>query len=220
MTEALAPEYLNIGPVPAGIGTFIFTGTLVTEDGVTPIPDGSLETLTLTLVDERTREVINSRNAQDVLNANGVTVDETTGELTWVSSAADNPFVKLAPPPLEGEIERHLAIFEWTWNDGSNALSGARKVFIFVEKYLGAAPRDGDGSVETSDYVYEADGETPVDDAQVWVTSDSAGTTVVAGPTYTNELGLWTLNLDPGTYYLWVSRPEFEVSGPNTLTVT
>jgi len=47
-------------------------------------------------------------------------------------------------------------------------------------------------------------------DADVWVTSDSAGTTVVAGTKQTDSNGNVTLMLDDGnTYYLWVQKDGY-----------
>lgn len=47
----------------------------------------------------------------------------------------------------------------------------------------------------------------PLADADVWVTSDSAGATVVAGTLQTDSAGEATFLLDAGvTYYLWVQK--------------
>ena len=52
------------------------------------IAGSSLTTLTLTLYDKVTGTVINSRDNQDVLNTNGVSVDESVRDFTrcWVRS--------------------------------------------------------------------------------------------------------------------------------------
>jgi hypothetical protein len=48
---------------------------------------------------------------------------------------------------------------------------------------------------------------TPIPDADVWVSTDSAGLTVVAGTKQTNSDGEVTFLLDDGaTYYLWVQK--------------
>lgn len=90
-----------------------FTGVITEEDGVTPIPVGTLSTLALTLfVDDGADTIINGRNAQSVLNVNGGVVD-SVGRLTMTLSPADNPIVNDALP-----FERHIALFEWTWGVG------------------------------------------------------------------------------------------------------
>jgi hypothetical protein len=54
------------------------------------------------------------------------------------------------------------------------------------------------------------EGGDNVPDAQVWVTSDSAGATVVAGTVTTNSSGDVTFMLDAGsTYYLWMQKDGY-----------
>lgn len=223
MVAALAPEYFLVGPVPSDAAA-VYGAVLTQLDGVTPIGPGMLQSLTLTLVDEVTRAVINNREGQDVLNKNGVIVDVTggTGALQWIVSSADNPFVRAKPPPIFGELERHEAIFVWTWVDPNNTTqTGKRKVFIMVESYENLdKPTMGSGSKIYTDFVYQSDGATPVDDALVWVTSDPAGSMFVAGTIQTTRLGQFTFLLDPGTYYVWVKSPSYAMSGPNTIVVT
>lgn len=83
------------------------------EDGVTVIPNGTLTALALTLfVDDGNDTIINSRNAQDILNANGGVI-EADGRIVFTLAPADNPIVDAALP-----FERHIALFEWTWGSG------------------------------------------------------------------------------------------------------
>lgn len=217
-------EYFTVGPVPSG-GSAVYGGVLTTQDGVTPIPANTLSAATLTFVDVDTQAVINSRNAQDVLNGGagtGVTIDNSsgTGALQWILSPADNAFLRVDPPPAEGDVERHLAIFKWSWTGPGNLqLSNERKVFVLVEKYVGAVPSMGNGTQQYTDFVYESDGITPVDEARVWVTSDSAGQNIVAGPVLTTPTGQFLLMLNHGTYYVWVDAPDMALSGPNSVTI-
>jgi hypothetical protein len=57
-------------------------------------------------------------------------------------------------------------------------------------------------------------------DCDVWVTSDSAGTTVVAGTLQTNASGQVTFYLDAGTYYVWQQKDGYNFTNPDTLVVT
>ncbi len=47
-------------------------------------------------------------------------------------------------------------------------------------------------------------GGNPVEGASVWVSTDAAGTNIVAGPLTTDSMGEVTVLLDAGTYYAWV----------------
>jgi hypothetical protein len=57
-------------------------------------------------------------------------------------------------------------------------------------------------------------------DCDVWVTSDEAGTTVVAGTLQTNASGQVTFYLDAGTYYVWQQKDGYNFTNPDTLIVT
>lgn len=101
-----------------------YTATIVGNDGVTPLPAATLVTLTLTLYvikADGTDGIVNGRNAQNVLNANNVTVS-AGGLLTWVVQVLDTTLVEDIP------FERHVALFEWTWAAGA----GKREMIIVV----------------------------------------------------------------------------------------
>lgn len=46
----------------------------------------------------------------------------------------------------------------------------------------------------------------PVEGASVWVSTDSAGASVVAGSLTTTSMGVVTVLLDAGTYYVWAQK--------------
>jgi len=97
-------------------------GTILDRDGVV-VPASALSAATLTLWDHDTREIINNRNAEDVLGFgspagdHGVTIHETlqtdldgdTYNLEWLLEAADNPILT-----ARRQVERHRALFRFT----------------------------------------------------------------------------------------------------------
>jgi hypothetical protein len=78
-----------------------------------PVTLASLTALTLTLYDVVTGGVINSRENQNIKNANGGTFGAGDGLLTMDFVAADTPIVN---PALL--FERHRARFDAVWNGG------------------------------------------------------------------------------------------------------
>jgi len=60
----------------------------------------------------------------------------------------------------------------------------------------------------------------PLPGVSVWVSTDQAGTNVVAGSLPTNAQGQVTFYLNPGTYYMWVEAAGYTDSNPTTITVT
>ena len=111
-------------------GTFEYKCQLVDENGDLLVA-ASLTTLVLTLYDRATDAIINSRDEQSVLNANGGTIysslqtdaDGNEYNFAWNSEPADSPIVTAG-----SETEMHVALFEWTY--GSDA--GSHQVYIRV----------------------------------------------------------------------------------------
>lgn len=102
-----------------------YTAIITSNDGATPVPAASLLTLTLTLYvikADGSIAYINGRNAQNVLNANNVTVD-ASGNLIWSIQVADTTLVEDLP------FERHIALWEWT----AAGVAGKHEVVIVVQ---------------------------------------------------------------------------------------
>lgn len=76
----------------------------------------------------------------------------------------------------------------------------------------------GSGSESTT--ITIDDGSNPVEGAAVWVSTDAAGSNVVAGTLYTNTFGRVTFLLDPGDYYRWVQHSNYNFTNPVQLTVS
>jgi hypothetical protein len=113
---------------------------IITDESGAMLPGSTLSTLALTLYvigSSGTVSYINSRNAQNVLNTNGVLVydtlqtdtltDGTTLEynLKWTISPADTT---LNSSTLK--TERHIALFEWGWGVSK---AGKHEVILAVK---------------------------------------------------------------------------------------
>jgi hypothetical protein len=110
-----------------------------------------------------------------------------------------------------------LAAGTWTYvaKDGSNTPVGSSVAPFSVNATgdlatLAAAAAGGGGNVGpgASPNVLTIEvGGIAVPDADVWITSDEAGTVVVAGTLQTNSEGKTTALLDSGvTYYVWMQK--------------
>ena len=64
------------------------------------------------------------------------------------------------------------------------------------------------------------DGNNPMDNVQVWITTDEAGSNVIAGILLTDASGEATFMLDAGTYYVWRERAGYNFTNPQTWTVS
>ena len=60
----------------------------------------------------------------------------------------------------------------------------------------------------------------PMDNVQVWITTDEAGSNVIAGSLITDANGEATFMLDAGSYYVWREKGGFNFTNPQTWTVS
>lgn len=88
--------------------TPLLTFQIVDRDGVGFQPDVFI----LTLYDNKTGDILNGRDEQNVLNANGCTVD-ADGNVEFTMEPEDTTILDTA-----SALEVHIALFEWTWNAG------------------------------------------------------------------------------------------------------
>ena len=91
---------------------------VLNDETGTSIHLNDMTTITLTLYDEYTGTIINSRNAQDVKNTNNVTYSNP-GILTWTLQPNDNIIV--SNDIRTNGYEKHIALFEFTWDSGAKA---------------------------------------------------------------------------------------------------
>jgi hypothetical protein len=103
-----------------------YEASVVDEDSV-GVSHERFDYLTLTLWDNATGRIINNRFKQNVLNANGVTID-ISGNLVWKMQQADTVIV--GPKTLGGTEEKHTARFAWGWDGDKH---GANEIEFLVE---------------------------------------------------------------------------------------
>lgn len=93
-----------------------YTATLKDEATNLPVPLADITSLTLTLYDLESLNIINLRDEQNILNANNVTVHATSGLLTWQTQPEDNVIVDTTLDTHAKEV--HIALFEWELTNG------------------------------------------------------------------------------------------------------
>lgn len=113
MSHVTADWYTLLANSVAEKTTKQITGVIQDEAG-NALGSTVLTALTLTLYPKATPATkINARDQQNVLNANGVTVD-ASGNLVWTATPLDNVVVNTALTE-----EQHIALFEYTWAAGA-----------------------------------------------------------------------------------------------------
>lgn len=100
------------------------------KDGGTTITKSALITVTASLFLESTGASINSRNDQDILDANQGTIT-SDGVFTLRLGPLDNIIVG---SPVTDLHERHLLRVKWTWNDGVAVRNGSQDILLYVQQ--------------------------------------------------------------------------------------
>lgn len=96
------------------------------DKNLNPLPGSVLDSLTLTYYQEYSEEIVNSRNGQNVLQLNGVTVD-SSGKLTWHLTPQDTAILDDAL-----HQEPHVARFDYTFPGLTQTEVGRREVRFLV----------------------------------------------------------------------------------------
>ena len=119
---------VTLGPINERTICKYTTDPLLDEDGAA-VAGASLTTATLTLYELKTGTILNSRNAQNVLNANNVTIS-AAGVVAWTMLPADNAIVN---DRLDQEL--HVAVFDFRWDAGvSRAIHEVRFLVNNIDK--------------------------------------------------------------------------------------
>lgn len=82
-----------------------------------------------------------------------------------------------------------------------------------------AAVSGGTGSVQYTDTVEDTNGDG-IEGVEVVVRSTSDSNSAIRARATTNSAGEWTVQLDPGTYYVWVQLSRYSASNPTVIEVT
>ena len=87
------------------------------------------------------------------------------------------------------------------------------------DSLVGRLSVGGSGAVSHQVTICDVD-DQPISGAEVWVSTDIAGQTVVAGTLTTDKSGNATFMLDQGTFYLWQNSTRFNFQNPTKFTVS
>lgn len=110
--------------------SLVVEGTFVDGNGAA-ILEANIATFELTLYDEDSATIINSRNAVDIKDANNGVVD-TAGTFSFRLDPDDAVIINTNKEV--GDLESHIIKLVWTWNDGTADLTGIHETRIFVKK--------------------------------------------------------------------------------------
>lgn len=85
---------------------------------------------------------------------------------------------------------------------------------------VGPPSLSGAGAIAFTYTLINSIDSLPIDGAEVWVTTDLAGSNVVAGPQNTDSFGVVRFYLDAGTYYFWRRKAGWTGANPDVEIVS
>ena len=117
---------VNLGKTFAAGSTVVYTAQLVDANSVF-LNGASIETLTLSLLDTQTGEIINSLDRVDVLNVGQGTVGPT-GLVTISLLPADTLITDM---PQAQQVQRSI-VLEWTYSQGQAVSTGRHEARFYL----------------------------------------------------------------------------------------
>ena len=165
-------------------------------------------------------EISSSSTAADNVEANIGNLDASIADLNDLSAADVNAQVDAAladyDPPTKAELDAGLAgitapsasdVADAVWDEAQAGHTTAGTFGLYLDARVSSVSGTP-GSGANSCTITITEGGSGVPGATVWVTTDAAGSTVVAEGKRTNDSGQVTLLLDAGSvYYLWAQCP-------------
>ena len=111
------------------------------------------------------------------------------------------------------------AIVDAVWDElqSEHVIAGSFGKYLDTE--VSSVGGVGSGALSCT-WTQKDDSDNPLDNVQIWISTDEAGTNVIAGTLLTDASGEATFMLDAGTYYVWRERAGYNFTNPQTWSVS
>lgn len=122
-------------------------------------------------------------------------------------------------PSGSGSTPAVIADAVWNELQAGHVIAGSFGLFLDAKvSDAGGGGNIGSGSVEVC-IVTKDSSNNPLDGVEVWITTDSAGTNVVAGVIVSDAAGKTNFLLDAASYYAWRQLAGTNFTNPQAFTV-
>jgi len=112
------------------------------------------------------------------------------------------------------------AIADAVWSESRSGHTTPGTFGYNLDAQVSLAAITGVGSGAISHEITVNVAGSPEDGVEVWVTTDSSGTNVVAGTLVTDAFGKAEFMLDAGSYYLWAQKSGANFANPTSFSVS
>ena len=203
-------------------------GDVVNIDGIVPESAGTVaaaHAITDALVDDVETTLalalaeVAGLNGEAMRGTNGAALASVVGALTDAAAAGD----PTTADTLVQYVKQLVNVLVGTTGVTTFPAAAAPANNVSLAEairatYNLAAAESGSGAITFTYTLTDSDSGDPIADASVWVTSDIAGTTVIASG-QTNQNGVVVFYLDAGTVYVWRQKTGFDFTNPDTEVV-
>jgi hypothetical protein len=139
----------------------------------------------------------------------GATFSEATDSLEALRNRGDSAWIT-------GGGASAADIADAVWDELQSGHVGVGSFGKYLDTEVSGVGGVGSGGTLCT-WTQKDDGDQPMDNVAVWITSDSDGTNVIAGTLYTNAQGEVSFMLDvPQTVYVWREHASYNFSNPQT----
>lgn len=121
--------------------------------------------------------------------------------------------------PGGGSAPTASQVADAVWDEARSGHTTAGTFGFYLDAAVsGVGGAVGSGAIATT--VTVNDGTDPIAGVDVWISTDSAGSNIVAGVLVTNAFGVAVFQLDAGTYYVWKQKAGYNFTNPESMVVS
>jgi hypothetical protein len=133
--------------------------------------------------------------------------------------ANSDTFVIVAARNFRMNLADISQIVDDLWDELQSGHVVAGSFGKYLDTEVSGVVNIGPGALSCT-WTQKDDQGVPMDNCQIWITTDDGGTNVIAGTLLTNASGEATFMLDAGAYYVWREKGGYNFTNPQTWMVS
>jgi hypothetical protein len=163
------------------------------------------------------RSIVESLPTTTQASIDAIEADTNELQTDWADGGRLDLILDAATAPSAAAVAD--AVWDELSTGHTDAGKAGQQLWTDVDAILADMSTLGAGAITVTYTLTSSVDSSPIPDAQVWVTSDQAGSNLLASGT-TNANGVVTFYLDAGTVYIWSQKSGWDFTNPDTETVS
>jgi hypothetical protein len=213
--DALTSALVTAGSIGKRIVDYL-TGDIFARIGA---PSGASVSVDISAINAKTTNL----PASPAAVGSAMTLSAAAVDLIWDEAQAGHTTAGTFGKYLDAQVSlagggslTAPAIADAVWDE---AISGHLGLGSTGAKLSAASGASGAGAIAWTYTVNDTSNGNPISGVRVWITTDQAGTNVIASGE-TNQFGIATFYLDAGPVYVWCTKAGYEFNNPDVETVS